>query len=146
MILAGQAQHHTHVSKSKMYKKSAVLGKKISYTLAKNYFVKNDVGNIPPTIIDNSVSFESVFGMATTMGEAGKPTHIDFSKQFVVPIVLPESTIMQTISIVSVTFQHGNLAIRYQVKKGAKLSYTMRPSQIIIIDQAYKGNLVVTKI
>lgn len=61
----------------------------VDYTVANGYFVRNDAPKDIPAIISTRPEFESVFGMATVMGPDGRPTAIDFSKQCVVPVILP---------------------------------------------------------
>ena len=63
----------------------------VVFEVAKNYFFKNDqvIPEYPKIVSEEE--FTKLFGMATTMGEDGKPTAIDFTKQFVLAIVLPET-------------------------------------------------------
>ena len=61
----------------------------VAFEVAKNYFFKNDQEIPASPKITTSEEFGKLFGMATTMGKDGKPTEIDFTKQFVLAIVLP---------------------------------------------------------
>ena len=60
----------------------------VAFEVAKNYFFKNDQEIPASPKITTAEEFGKLFGMATTMGKDGKPTEIDFTKQFVLAIVL----------------------------------------------------------
>lgn len=63
----------------------STLNEEIPYREAKNYFVKNSIdAAIDNPKFETQGEFDQVFGMATTMGENGKPTPVDFSKEFVI--------------------------------------------------------------
>ena len=55
----------------------------VAFEVAKNYFFKNDHEIPASPKITTAEEFGKLFGMATTMGKDGKPTEIDFTKQFV---------------------------------------------------------------
>ena len=75
--------------------------------------------------------------MATTMGENGKPTEIDFDKSFVIAVeegpVQKETTMTPDLLI---NHYDGQLVFHYNVKQGADISYTIRPVLIIIVDKS----------
>ena len=76
-----------------------VENKEVAFGIAKNYFFKNDLDILPASPkITTEENFNKLFGMATTMGKDGKPTSIDFSKQFVLVIVLPVTDIATEIN------------------------------------------------
>lgn len=117
----------------------------VSYVEARNYFHNNNAP-VPANIkITTQSEFDSQFGMATTMGEDGKPTPIDFEKQFVLAKVLPVTDVATEISPVSLKKQDGQLQLTYAVKMGEKMSYSMQPIMILIVDNKYK-NLEVKEI
>lgn len=66
---------------------------KVAFEVAKNYFFKNDQEIPASPKITTAEEFGKLFGMATTIGEDGKPTEIDFTKQFVLAIVLPVTNV-----------------------------------------------------
>ncbi len=114
----------------------------IPYTEAANYFVRNDAGDNIPVKIENEVTFNSYFGMAAVMGENGMPTNIDFTKQFVIAITLPETDIDTEITPVGLQKADNNkITYTYEVKHGEKRSYTTRPMSIIIVDKKYNGDI-----
>ena len=70
----------------------------VAFEVAKNYFFKNDQEIPASPKITTAEDFGKLFGMATTMGEEGKPTEIDFTKQFVLAIVLPVTNLATEIN------------------------------------------------
>ena len=74
----------------------------VVFEVAKNYFFKNDQVIPEYPKITTEEEFTKLFGMATKMGEDGKPTAIDFTKQFVLAIVLPETDFATEINPVKV--------------------------------------------
>jgi hypothetical protein len=117
---------------------------KVAYTVAKNYFVKNTVVEFNTPKIETAEEFEANFGMATTMGADGKPTDIDFAKQFVIAVVLPSTDYATKINAISlVKNAAGELVFNYKVETGKeKQSYTMRPMLAIIVDKTVVGKVV----
>ena len=126
----------------------------VAFTVAKNYFFKrsaegrlqgkNDLNLLPasPKITSEEV-FNKHFGMATTMGEDGKPTPIDFTKQFVLAIVLPVTDMATEVNPVKVEEKGDSLLYTYKVKTGEKQSYSIQPISIIILDKKYENKEVV---
>ena len=116
----------------------------VPYEVAKNYFFKNDLDVLPasPKITSEEV-FNKLFGLATTMGEDGQPTQIDFAKQFAVAIVLPVTDFATEINPVKLEVAGDSLLYTYQVKTGEKQSYSIQPISIIAIDKKYENKEVV---
>ena len=115
----------------------------VAFEVAKNYFLKNNQ-MIPETPkITTEEEFNKLFGMATTMGEEGKPTTIDFTKQFVLAIVLPQTDMATEISPVKLEEQGDSLLYTYEIKTGEKLSFTIQPVSIIIIDKQYENKEII---
>ena len=120
----------------------AVLNAEIPYKEAKNYFVKNNVeSTIEVSKFENQQDFDQVFGMATTMGENGKPTPIDFSKEFVVAQIEDPSTQKVELKPISIRKNANILEIKYRKILGKDQSYTSQPAMILIIDNKYKGDV-----
>lgn len=116
----------------------------VPFEVAKNYFFKNDLDILPasPKITSEEV-FNKLFGVATTMGEDGQPTQIDFAKQFAVAIVLPVTDFATEINPVKLEVAGDSLLYTYQVKTGEKQSYSIQPISIIAIDKKYENKEVV---
>ncbi|MBR6431838.1 MAG: hypothetical protein IKS64_03210 [Muribaculaceae bacterium] len=108
----------------------------IPYTTLENYFVRNDVdcSKQQRLIINNKADFEKYFGMAATMG--GRPTEINWNKQFVIAVILPETKRATSIEPVNVKVTDNQcLVFSYDVKKGDKISHTMVPFTAVAIDK-----------
>ena len=114
----------------------------IPYIVAKNYFVKNSVESIHNPKIETAEKFEEIFGMATTMGEDGKPTEIDFSKYYVIAVVLPATDISSKIIPVSLQkHKDGKIVFLYKKYVGTKQSFKTRESIQIIVDKNMIGEV-----
>ena len=116
----------------------------VAFEVAKNYFYKNNPKGLPgcPKITSDEV-FNALFGMATTMGENGKPTEIDFTKQFVLAVVLPATDVETEVNPIKVEERGDSLLYTFEVKKGEKLTYSIKPLSIIILDKKYANKEVV---
>ena len=114
----------------------------VPFEVASNYFYNHNVG-IPSTKITTEEDFSKYFGMATRMGAEGKPTEIDFSKQFVVDIILPASKWQMEISPLKVETKGDTLFYSYDIKVGEKQSYITQPVSIIIIGKEFEKQEVV---
>lgn len=120
-------------------------GGKVAYTVADRYFFNN--GATPPASnkVTDAATFGQLFGMATVMGPGGRPTEIDFHKQFVIPVVLPETSKATTIQLGKLVEEGGGLTLYYKVKEGEQRSYTIRPMELLIVDGAYRDRPITLK-
>ena len=112
----------------------------VQYTIAENYFIKNGAQLPESHKITDKQTFDSIFGMATTMGEKGKPTEIDFDKSFV--IAVEKGPVQKQTELVPgylIDHYDGKLVFHYNVKTGEDISYTIRPVLIIIVDKSLAG-------
>jgi len=122
--------------------KTAAIQETIPYTVAQNYFVKNTVDTIANPKIETEEVFNSYFGSATTMGKNGKPTAIDFSKEYVIAVLLPKTDTATTIQPISLKKEPNNsIVFEYKVNLGNTQSYTIRPFLLLVIDKKFDGNL-----
>lgn len=117
----------------------SVVSSEVPFTVAEHYFF-NKGQDIPvnPKITSEEL-FKQLFGMATVMGENGKPTEIDFSKQFVLAVVLPVTDINTEITPIKVEEKGDTLFYHYDVKTGEKQSFSIQPLSIIILDKKYEN-------
>ena len=117
----------------------SVVSSEVPFTVVEHYFF-NKGQDIPvnPKITSEEL-FKQLFGMATVMGENGKPTEIDFSKQFVLAVVLPVTDINTEITPVKVEEKGDTLFYHYDVKTGEKQSFSIQPLSIIILDKKYEN-------
>lgn len=119
----------------------------IPYIVAEHYFVRNDLSALPPEKIASENDFNANFGMAATMGANGMPTKIDFKHQYVISVTLPETSIQTEITPIELKkADDGKIIFSYQIKQGDKLTYTMIPSLLIVVDRKYDGNVVLDAI
>ncbi|MBO5054359.1 MAG: hypothetical protein J6C44_09055 [Muribaculaceae bacterium] len=115
----------------------------IPYKSADRYFVKNGVDTIPE-VISSDKEFNKYFGTATVMGDGGQSTAIDFSKEYVIAVVLPQ-TDYSTEIIPGPLVKDGNrgLVFHCTVKVGEKQSYMVRPVYMAIVDSRYSPNVAI---
>ena len=119
----------------------------ISFAPAKNYFVKNTVLKLDNPKIETAVKFNEIFGMATTMGEEGKPTKIDFTTQYVIACILPETDLMTTIEPVSLQKNpKGEITLSYKSVVGEKQTYTTIPNFAILVNKSENGKITLKEI
>ena len=113
--------------------------KDIPYKTVDNYFVRNDVEGTPPTTIKASDEFERYFGMAATMGPDGRPTDVDFNKYYVICVALPPTDLDTGLSVESLSeARGGKLILRYEIRRGEKRSYSIRPLLLLMVDKKYE--------
>lgn len=115
----------------------------IPFIIGEHYFVKNTIKSIPEPRIETAEAFGQYFGMATTMGPSGKPTAINFSRQFVIALMQPETDFATELEPVQLQKESsGGLLLTYRVRKGAKQTFTTVPSLVLVVDKQYSGRVV----
>lgn len=118
----------------------------IPYQIANNYFVNNTYPDkeIHVLKITSEQKFNEVFGMATTMGNEGKPTEINFSKSFVIAIIDSENKVTEKIYIKDLRIERKKLNLRYGIKKRTEpSSASFRFAKILILDRDFRKTKVV---
>lgn len=109
----------------------------VPYKVAEHYFLRNDVdARKVPVQIKTQGEFDRHFGMAAVMGEL--PTAIDFGRQFVVAIVLPETN--HTTSIHPGTLTDGGEALQLEYRVSVapeENTWTAVPVSLLIVDKRY---------
>ena len=105
----------------------------VTYQLANNYFIKNNVTGLVPRHIRSSAEFTRYFGMAATMGKNGKPTPIDFAVQDV--IVYDAGIVQKQLEITPLTLNHAQdkLILDVRIHSGSRQSYQMHPFILLIV-------------
>ena len=105
---------------------------RVPFRLAEHYFAAAD--SLPATLLSAE---EQEQYMATTM--SARPTPIDWSREFVIPIVLPATGV--STEIVPLSLQQrtpGELVLSYRVVRGADLKGAqMRPFAAVIVSRDY---------
>ena len=84
--------------------------------------------------IDNQEDFDAVFGPAALMG--GLPTDINWKRQFVVAVLLPETNRPTMVTPLEVKQSPGNVIFYYQVNRGRKTSYKLVPFAAVALDRS----------
>ena len=102
----------------------------IQYSKVINYYVFNSATDVP-ALIKTEEMFNDYFGAAAFMGKNGMPTPIDFSKEVVIAVVLPETNFPTTIEPIRLTKKDKRLVLYYSVKEDLPVSFTMRPMLLI---------------
>ena len=118
-------------------------GAAVPFVVAKNYFFKQGQELPASPKITTAEDFNALFGMATLMGEDGKPTAIDFDRQFAVAVVLPVTYVATEIRPVKVEDKGDTLFYDYEVTRGEKQSFSIQPVSIIVLDKKYERKEVV---
>ncbi len=120
--------------------------KTISYKEALRYFVKNDVKEYSPRIITSEAEFTRYFGMAPVMGEGGMPTPVNFDKENVIAIILPETNRDTDIKIERIKKQGEKMVVNYKVvTSGSPRSYSTVPCQLVKVSKKYGDNVEFVK-
>ena len=120
----------------------------IPYVQVRGYFVKNDadLSLLKDGKITSEKDFSALFGAAAVMGEDGKPTIVDFSKQYVIAIVGEKTDLSVQITPLTLDKKEGNLTFNYEYKEGEKQSYTIQPLLMVAVDSKYDGNVSIKKV
>lgn len=102
----------------------------IPYRVAEGYFAASDA---LPTTITSEEELNRYMGMATTMQQA--PTEIDWSREFVIPVVLPSTRISTEVAPCSLhKDREGHLVLVYKALEGKDLETSeIRPFLAIIV-------------
>ena len=118
-----------------------------NYVRMNNYYVSNQMKNgTHKLVIYNQQEFESVFGSAAVMGRNGQPTTIDFRRQFVIAVILPETDRLTSIETVMLKRLGDKLYFSYIVEEGHRTSYTMRPFTAVVVDRNEPGDVVFQRV
>ena len=118
----------------------------VPYKEAEHYFLRNDTdGSKVPVKIETRQEFDRHFGMAAVMG--GLPTAIDFEREFVIAIVLPETNHSTTIHPGKLTDEGDSLKLEYGVSTGVEEnSWTQVPLSLLVVDKKYdRGEVVLSR-
>lgn len=109
----------------------------LPYKIADRYFFRNDA-QIPSDVrITTQQQFDSLFGAAAVMGENGLPTEIDFFRQFVIAVVKPQTYFDTTLQPQTLKVNRNTLTLGYKTIVGEKMSYSIQPCMIIVVDKRY---------
>ena len=120
----------------------------VPYTKLERYFFKNNAEIPTNPKIDTREQFDSLFGMATVMGPNGRPTEVDFTKQFVIAVVLPVTNQATELDDERLVYwkdllNSTNLEFHYSIDRDEDtLSWSMQPILLIAVDRQYDAEKV----
>ena len=117
-------------------KTSVCLGKKVKFELVNNYFFRNDAKIPVSPLITSQTQFDSLFGAAAFMGKDGEPTKVDFSKQSIIAVVKPSSTVSMTLSPSCVYKDGEHVTFIYSNITGNEQTYFSQPILLIAVDKS----------
>lgn len=121
--------------------------KPVSYNVAANYFCTDGLPNTGKTIqpITSEATFQLYYQPAASMGKGGRPSPIDFTRQFVIPIKEPASDIQTNINVKSLTKSGDTYTLEYTVAKGEKMTWTSKNCMAIIVNGICKKDIQVKR-
>ena len=114
----------------------------IPYEEVKNYFFRNDAAVPENPKIDSAEQFGALFGAAAFMGKGGKPTPVDFDKEFVIAVVNPITDCLTELAPESLTREGGALVFAYRETVGEKQTWSMQPVLLVKVDRKYETESV----
>lgn len=117
----------------------------IPFIQAKGYFVKNTFkpSSLRNCKIQSKEQFEEIFGMATVMGKDGKPTPIDFLKQFVIAVIQEETNRTTELTPQSIKkIKKNKMEFHFEIKTGEEQTFSTTPCLVIVVDKKYRGNII----
>lgn len=120
----------------------------IPYTIANRYFVGNDYknGDLTNPKITSQAGFDKIFHPARIMGIDGKPTPIDFSRQYVLAVILEPTDHKTEIGLTSLKQNNGKIFLNCKINEGEKISATIQPVLLVIVDNKYQGEVGISMI
>lgn len=115
----------------------------IRYKEVVHYFVRNDVADYSPRLIQSDEELGRYFGAAAVMGKDGMPTDVDFAKYNVVAIIEPETYLETSIRVSSIRRQGDKVIVRYTVDRtGNPGLYSTVPFLLLRIEKRYGSDVV----
>jgi len=132
----------------KTAQESVAVGKtaKVPYIEAKNYFVKRGAVLPEDGKVNTQLEFENLFGMAAVMGDDGRPTEIDFERQFVIALTVPPSRQDIEIDDEELLDDGKTLTLEYSIDRDEEVrSYESQPLLIVVVDRKYERENIVLR-
>lgn len=118
----------------------------INYNEAHNYFIRNDVSDYTPRLIQSAEELNRYFGPAATMGANGMPTNIDFAKHNVVAIIDAATNRNTEIKVSSIRKQGNAVIVKYRlISTGEQMTYSMVPFLLLQIDKKHGDSVTFVK-
>jgi hypothetical protein len=116
----------------------------ISYEVAKGYFVKNtfSVQQPTPIILANKAVLDSIMGMAATMGANGIPTDFDFSREYAIVFIYPETDYSVVLHPGILQSQADTAKLSVSIEPGVKQTYRIVPSVLLKVPGTAPDHIV----
>lgn len=113
--------------------------KEIPFSIAEHYFVKNNYDKTGVLKITTQEEFDEIFGAAAVMGKDGLPTKIDFSSSYIIAVIGETSNKEPKIKINDLKQKGDSLFLDYSITENKEVSYTTKPTEILILENKYQG-------
>lgn len=118
----------------------------IGYKEASRYFVRNDVKDYSPRLLQSAEELNRFFGTAPVMGKDGMPTNIDFQKYNVAALIDKETNVDTDLKVSSIKKVENQVVVKYQViRKGSPRSFSTVPCRLLLIEKKYGNHVVFVK-
>jgi hypothetical protein len=116
----------------------------INYEVAKGYFVKKTFSvQLPtPIILANKTALDSILGMAATMGANGKPTNFDFSREYAIVFIYPETDSSVVLHPGILELQADTARLSVSIEPGVKQTYRIVPSLLLKVSGTAPEHIV----
>lgn len=114
----------------------------IPYIPGHRFFVNNTVeeGLLLKTKITSQEEFDKYFGLAAVMGEGGLPTHIDFSRQYVIAVINPSADNIAETTVNNLTKKDGIITLTYTTDN-LEPGDSYRTCFLVVVDNQYTGEV-----
>lgn len=108
----------------------------VAFSEAFHYFVKAEADSVPSKVL-TAEEFDRYFGATATMGADGKPTPIDFDKEFVIAVTMGPTDTSVDFEVNSLTLDDKTLTLDVSHTRGQPLPYTVQPLLLLTVDRAF---------
>jgi len=106
----------------------------VPYREETHYFVKNNLSEPPMGKFTSQAQLDSCFGVAAVMGPGGVPEQIDFSREFVIAVSQPVTSVETRIEPVSLRKNgSGSMVLDYRVVRGDDIGYFIQPCLLLVV-------------
>lgn len=115
----------------------------VPYRVLDRYFVNGQMSEDGLFKLESEGQFQNLFSPASVMGENGIPYKIQFDKEFVIAVIMPETQMAtEMVPVALLRTQDGDLLFTYKVNVGTEQSFSIRPYIAIIVEKQFNGNVI----
>ncbi len=142
IVSCNQPSNTSEIEEGEYVQKVEVLDE-ISYQIADHYFAKENVDAIQIEKIESLEKFNSIFQPATVMGMDTTNYPVDFSSNYVIAVILPESSLSETVTPVSlIKKSDGNIIFTYSIQAGKEQTFSTQASLVMVVNKLNDGHIV----